>query len=238
MRIRPWIVDGLLILSLVAVASGIYRLNLTLESPRAAVGQPGEIGALPDGRVLRVLALGFERLVADLFWLRTVAYVGDDNVAAAGYPSAGALAELVTDIDPGFTSVYVLMNTLLESLCGEPDAAIALLDKGLRHNDYWRLHFLQGFNYFFHKHDYARAATQMQLAAERGGPAYLPLLVTRLYTEAGSLDTAIAFVQARLAQASTAEEREMLETRLQVLYQARESGETDALRLQLPKGEA
>ena len=131
MRIRPWIVDGLLILSLVAVASGIYRLNLTLESPRAAVGQPGEIGALPDGRVLRVLALGFERLVADLFWLRTVAYIGDDNVAAAGYPSAGALAELVTDIDPGFTSVYVLMNTLLESLCGEPDAAIALLDKGV-----------------------------------------------------------------------------------------------------------
>ena len=238
MRIRPWIVDGLLILSLVAVASGVYRLNLALESPRVAVDQPGEVGALPDGRVLRVMALGFERLLADLFWLRTVGYVGDEDVAAAGYPSAAALAELVTDIDPGFTSVYVIMNTVLESLCGDPDAAIALLDKGLQHTDYWRLHFLQGFNYFFHKHDYARAAAEMQLAAEAGGPAYLPLLVTRLYTEAGSLDTAIAFVQARLAQASTPEEREMLETRLQVLYQARESGETDALRLQLPKGEA
>ncbi|MCH2172346.1 hypothetical protein MK489_16310 [Myxococcota bacterium] len=238
MRIRYWIAQGLLVSSLVALGSGVYQLNRVLEAQPIVDRAPGEVGPLPNGRALRVLALGFERLVADLFWLRTVAYVGDDEVAAVGYPAARDLAQLVTDVDPAFTSVYVHMNTVLESLAGRPDAAIELLEKGMRHNDYWRLNFLQGYNYFFHKRDYARAAEQMRLASEKGGPDYLPLLVTRLYTESGSLDTAISFVEARLAQALTPEESQMLEGRLQVLREARESGQIESLRLKSARGAA
>ena len=79
---------------------GICYSNSVLELGTALQGESGSVGSLPDGKVLHVLSLGFERLVADLFWLRTVYYVGTDAAAHAHYPDAERLAHLVTPI-PG-----------------------------------------------------------------------------------------------------------------------------------------
>ena len=231
MAIRTSALELLLVCALALACVAVHQVNLRLESPEFLAHAPGDVGPLPDGKVVRVASLGFERLVADLFWLRTVYYLGDEASHEAGYPAAGRLAELVTDIDPGFTTAYVIMNSVLEMLKRSPDEAIALLEKGLRHSDYWRLYFLQGFNYFYHRQDYERAAWHMREAAKRGGPDYLPLLVSRLYVEAGSLDTAIAFVEVRLRNAETAEVRDMLEARLAKLLAARERGDDSGLRL-------
>jgi hypothetical protein len=197
--LRAACVNLLLVAGFLAGGLGIHAANLRLERLGLEARASGDVGPLPNGKALRVLSLGFERLVADLFWLRTVYYIGDEESHRAGYPAASRLAELVTDIDPHFTTVYVAMDSVLTTLRPEVDAAIRLLDKGLRYNDdYWRLHFLQGFNHFFYRRDYARAARLMRSAAERGGPEYLPLLAARLYAAAGSPETAMAFVQARL----------------------------------------
>lgn len=209
--------------SLVLAALGIHRANAALEARAVDLRDPGRIGALPDGRTLRVLALGFERLVADLFWLRTVYYIGDEEVTAAGYPDAERLAELVTDIDPYFKSAYVLMNSVLTVLKPSPDAAIELLDKGIEHNPRsWKLHFLQGFTLFYDKHDYERAAEHIEKAYRLGGPTYLQLLATRLYAEAGSVETAMAFVEARLRETGNPDVKRRLEQRYRSLWVTRD----------------
>ncbi|MGH7341135.1 MAG: hypothetical protein ACREKH_11645, partial [Candidatus Rokuibacteriota bacterium] len=166
--------DLALTLLLVVLALCAHGVNLRLESFERAALPPGHVGPLPDGRALRVLSLGFERVVADAFWLRTVYYIGDEEVHAAGFPDAHRLAALVTDVDPYFTSAYVIMQSVLGVLRHDPDAALALLDKGIEHNpNYWKLHFLAGFTRFFDRQDYARAADHMRRAAELGGPSYL-----------------------------------------------------------------
>ena len=190
-----------MLLSVLCVGGGgVHQANRALEARVHDRRPAGDVGPLPDGKALRVLSLGFDRLIADLFWLRTVYYMGDERSDAAGYPAAARLANLVTDIDPYFRTVYVVMSGAVGALQGDPDAAIALLEKGTRHVEYWKLHFILGFNYFMEKLDYASAARHMQLAAEKGGPPYLQLLSARLYAQAGDPETAIAFIRARLQE--------------------------------------
>jgi hypothetical protein len=210
LRLREWGVTALLVVAISALAWGVHRADTYLDAHTRTREATGDVGALPDGRVVRVLALGFERLVADLFWLRTVCYVGDETSMEAGYPAAARLANLVTVLRP------------------EADAAIALLDKGILHlPDRWRLHFLQGFNHFMYRADYAKAAEFMRSAAERGGPRYLPLLASRLYAEAGDPETALAFVAARLHNEESPEAREALERRFRDIWIVRDLGRID-----------
>jgi hypothetical protein len=228
LRLRDWSVTALLLAAIASVAWGVHRADVYLDARSRTLAATGDVGPLPDGRVVRVLSLGFERLAADLFWLRTVYYVGDETSMNAGYPAAARLANLVTDIDPEFNTAYVLMNSVLTVLRPEAEAAIALLDKGILHlPDRWRLRFLQGFNHFMYRSDYARAAELMREAAERGGPQYIPLLTTRLYAEAGDPDTALAFVAARLQNEQSPEARSALERRFRDIWVVRDLGRID-----------
>ncbi|MEE9279952.1 MAG: hypothetical protein V3V67_07230 [Myxococcota bacterium] len=210
--------------ALVLLAWAVHSTNLRLEGQLEERASTGSVGPLPNGKALRTLSLGFERLVADLFWLRTIYYVGDEVAAEANYPDAERLAHLVTDIDPYFSTVYVLMNSVLSGLRMDPDSAIELLKKGTEYSDYWRIHFLLGFNYFMEKGDYAEGARWIEEAAKRGGPAYLPLLASRLYAQGGDPETAMGFIQARLLEEEHPEIRKNLEKRYRDLWITRDLG--------------
>jgi tetratricopeptide (TPR) repeat protein len=186
--------------ALLACGWTLHRVNVSLEGQRQQAVETGEIGPLPDGKVLRVLALGFERLVADLYWIRTLFYVGSEAADEAGYPSAERLAHLVTDLDPGFHSAYVLLSSVLGGLRYDPEAAIRLLEKGMAHSDYWRIYFLAGYYAFMDLGDYERGARYVSQASKRGGPPYLPRLAARLYAQSGRNDAAIGFLQERLRE--------------------------------------
>ncbi len=226
--LRQLRVEILLVAGILALSTGVWRTNQVLEGQSAEQKILGEVGPLPDGHALRVLSLGFDRLLADLFWIRTLYYIGDERSQASGYPAAARLADLVTDIDPYFRTVYTVMPGALSGLARDPDAAVALLEKGVQHVEYWRLHFYLGFNYFFWYLDFARAAEQMQAATELpGGPPYLPLLAARLHAEAGDPETAMLFIRERLAQAATPREREQLEKRYWDLWITRDLARND-----------
>ncbi len=208
-------------------AWAVHATNVRLEGYAEERASAGNVGPLPNGKALRTLALGFERLVADLFWIRTVYYVGDERSAVANYPDAERLAQLVTDIDPYFSSVYVLMHSVLGGLRMDPDAAIRLLKKGTQYSDYWRIYFLLGFDYFMEKEDYVEGARWIEEAAKRGGPAYLPLLAARLYAHGGDPETAMVFLKTRLEQEEHPEIRKDLEARLLDLWITRDLASID-----------
>ena len=216
-------VEVFLLALALALGAGVHEVNGRLEAQGTESAQAGDVGPLPDGKVLRVLALGFDRLLADAFWLRTVYYVGDERSHAAGYPAAARLAQLVTDVDPSFRTVYVTMSGAVSALAGDPDGAIELLRKGVQHVDYWKLNFLLGTLYFLEKQDYARAAEQIRIAADKAranpmAPPYLPLLASRLYASAGDPETALLFIQARLREEREEATRQALERRYGSLW--------------------
>src|SRR5262249_24003065 len=86
--------------------------------------------------------------------------------------------------------------------------------KGARNTDYWRIRFMLGYLYFMEKGDYRRGAQNLEVAYARGGPTYLPLLISRLYANSGDIDTAILFLRERLRQETHPRIREPLERRL------------------------
>jgi hypothetical protein len=222
-------VDLALLGCLCVLGAAVYGSNRALEARVAAAVPSGDVGPLPDGAALRVLALGFDRLLADLFWLRTVYYVGDERSREARYPAVDRLAQLVTDVDPGFTTAYIVMCGAIGYLKGDPDAAIELLRKGIRHVDYWKLNFLLGFTLFSEKLDYSGAAREMERAARLpGSPAYLPLLASRLYASSGDPETALSFIRARLAEETQPETRSALEKRMRDLWITRDLAQIDA----------
>jgi tetratricopeptide (TPR) repeat protein len=210
--------EAMLLLLALAAVSAVHGTNRWLESRRVEQVADGNVGILPDGNVVRVLSLGFERVVADLFWIRTVDYIGDENSATAGWPGAERLANLVTDVDPHFDSAYVVMASVLNGLRKDPDAAIRLLEKGAAVSSYWRIHFLLGFQYFMEKQDYVQGARCLERAFALGGPPYLQFLISRLYTSAGDPTTAMQFIALRLKNEETPAVREQLEKRLSDLW--------------------
>ena len=215
-----------LLLGLGGVAT--HRVNVALEGFVREEVETGHVGPLPNGRVLRVMSLGFERLIADLYWIRAVFYIGGEAAQDTNYPSAEPLAHLITDIDPYFDSAYVLLSSVIGGLRGDASAAIRLLEKGTQYNDYWRLYFMAGYFHFIELGDFAEGARYLTEAAKRGGPEYLPLLAARLYAQDGELDTAIDFIQARIRQEQHPELREPLERRLRDLVIQRDLGVIDA----------
>jgi hypothetical protein len=220
--------EAVLLPLLLVAAWSVNSANHWLESRGASHAEEGRMGPLPDGATLHVLSLGFERLVADLFWIRTVYYVGDEVTSRAGWPDAERLAHLVTDIDPRFDSVYVLMSSVLNGLRHDPDAAIALLEKGAAVSDYWRIHFLLGFQYFMEKQEYVKGAQCLERAIGLGGPHYLQFLVSRLYSSAGDPTTAMQFIAARLKNEETPAVRAQLEKRYVDLWINRDLAAIDA----------
>lgn len=221
-RVRKYLLEASLLLVVGLLSLGAYSVSARIEAESGGSQDGGKLGALPDGRAVRLVSLSLDRLVADLFWVRTVHYVGDERTAQLGYARLDDLANLVTDVDPTFKTVYVVMSGGIAALQGDPDAALGLLEKGIRHVDYWKLHFLLGTGYFIEKLDYGRAAEQLQLAAQKGGPKYLSLLASRLYANAGDRETALAFIRARLEEERDEGTRKALEKRFWDLWITRD----------------
>lgn len=216
----------LLPLMLIAVW-GMHGANHWLEARHVEQQADGSVGVLPNGNAVRVLSLGFERLVADLFWIRTAYYIGDETASAANWPAAERLANLVTDTDPKFDSAYVVMASVLGVLRHDTDAAIRLLEKGAAVSSYWRIHFFLGFQYFMEKQDYPRGAKSLERAIELGGPPYLQFLVSRLYTSAGDPTTAMQFIALRLKSEENPQVRADLERRYANIWIQRDLGLID-----------
>ena len=132
---------------IILVAAGIVALG-------AAVGlqilrdrsyprderQTEELLYVRSGSVLTRMALDFDALAADLYWIRAIQHYGGDRLsgpkAAAKYQLLYPLLDLTTTLDPYFKIAYrfgaIFLSEAYPGGSGRPDQAIALLRKGDR----------------------------------------------------------------------------------------------------------
>jgi len=144
-----------LILPAVIVVAGfaaIFLLSGFIERNR-----PG----LPEGYVdsdlafngsnLKGYACGFEGLIADFYWMRSLQYVGDklvksndefiniDNLTNLNPRLLYPYLKTATDLDPGFIMAYTYGALVLPAI--DPQKAIELTNKGIANNPTaWRLY--------------------------------------------------------------------------------------------------
>lgn len=192
-RIAPsnqWLYAGIAALMLVAVAVQVVR-------DRGWQPYEPESGVMwiRSGPLAQRLALSFDNLVADIYWIRAVVYFGgqrQSDGARRNYEQLFPLLDLVTSLDPHFRVGYRFGSLFLaEPPPGGPgraDQAIALLQKGLE-QDPARWEYAQdiGFVYYWWVGDYIQAAEWFKRAADIPGAAeWLGPLAAITLAEGGS----------------------------------------------------
>ena len=174
------------------------------------------LAQLPRGEYLKPALLGYHHLGADLLWLKLVQVIGKKRNTADEYEWMYHALDVLTTLDPQYAYAYYAGGVILGDLANRPDLSIRLLEKGAAANpDVWNIPFLLGYNYYFLLDDPAKGAEYIMKAASLpDGPAYLPGLATRLAAEAGSPDTALVFLEARLRETQDPQTRESLAYRM------------------------
>jgi tetratricopeptide (TPR) repeat protein len=156
-----------------------------------------EVLYVSSAKTLKRLSLGYDGLLADIYWTRAVQYFGSKHHAGAEhYDLLAPLLEITTQLDPQLTVAYEFGSNFLAPSppngAGMPKKAIQLVQFGIRHNpEDWRLYYDLGFVYYMNLEDYARAAG----AFARGSQVphahpFLKLLAAQMAEHAGELQTA------------------------------------------------
>jgi tetratricopeptide (TPR) repeat protein len=174
------------------------------------------LAQLPKGEHLKPALLGYHHLGSDILWLRLVQVIGKKRNTVDEFEWMYHALDVITTLDPQYAYAYHAGGVILGDFANRPDLSIRLLEKGVSANpQVWNIPFLLGYNYYFLLGDPAKGAEYIMEAARRpDAPSYLSGLATRLAAEAGSPDTAVAFLEARLRETQDPEMREVLANRM------------------------
>ncbi len=128
---------------------------------------------LTSGRTAEKLALSYDAVVADAYWIRAIQHYGDErlNGGQQRFALLYPLLDVTTSLDPRFSIAYRFGAFFLAEPfpggAGRADQAIALLEKGLRAQpEKWEYLEDIGFIYYWQLRDFHRAAEAFAKAAE------------------------------------------------------------------------
>ena len=150
-----------------------------------------------SGPQVRRLCPGFENLMADVYWLRTVQYFGSQRAfqSTQRYELLLPLIDITTTLDPRLEIAYRYGGTFLSEPrpmgAGRPRDGVALMERGVAANPRsWRLRQDLGFARYFFLRD-PQGAADDALAASRlpGAPSYLEPLAALFLSKGGHRDS-------------------------------------------------
>jgi hypothetical protein len=225
--------------ALAIAAAGALRAAAEARAP-APFDADLDIPPIP-GNIARALTFGFPSLLADLTLLEAIQILpqrhGDMPPEVAGPMDRRLfrLLEYAVEVDPKFAGGYRFAAAALPhetedgKVYGALDA-VQILERGLRERpDDWRMGFLLGFMQSYYLRDFPGAARSLAISAQqKGAPAYVPLLATRLAAQGGELLLATSLAEAMLSQANEEETRKQWQDRVDALHIERDLRAIDA----------
>jgi hypothetical protein len=154
---------------------------------------------LQDASWVRRASLGFDSIVADVYWIRAVVYFGQQRLSSRpdkNYDLLYPLLNLVTALDPRFLVAYrfgaIFLSEPPPGGPNRPDQAIALLERGAeRMPERWELPHDIGFVHAWNTHNYEEAARWFDRASlVPGAPIWLKSTAASMLTRHGDRDSA------------------------------------------------
>jgi tetratricopeptide (TPR) repeat protein len=147
-------------------------------------------------KLLKRLCLGYEGLLADIYWTRTVQYFGDTHRKGGGtYQLLWPLLNITTQLDPHLIPAYEFGETFLVAKppqgAGDPGKAIELALSGIQNNPGdWRLYYDLAFVYYDQK-DYRDAAEAFLRGSQLPNThPFLKIMAAQMAQHGGDLSTA------------------------------------------------
>ena len=186
----------ILAIGFAVVFAAIVPVQERLDATLGPYRQVEEVLYLPSGNVIKKLSLGYDGLVADIYWTRAVQYFGghlrDHNPDfSLLYP----LLDITTTLDPQLLIAYRFGSIFLTERsprgAERPDLAIKLVEKGIKNNpDYWRFYYDLGFIYYKDLKDYQKAADAfLEGAKNPKAQPWMRVMAAKILQEGGSRQT-------------------------------------------------
>jgi len=186
------IASMLLLLCLVTSAFALHHLD---SMRRKATLE--EVLYIPSPKIVKRLSLGYDGLLADVYWTRAVQYFGGKHVVGSRhYELLAPLLEITTGLDPHLTVAYEFGANFLAPRApngaGEPERAIQLVDYGIRNNpEDWKLYYNLGFIYYMEMKDYPKAADAFARGSKvPGAHPFLKVMAAQMAQHAGESEMA------------------------------------------------
>ncbi len=152
---------------------------------------------LSSPRILKRASLGFDGMMACIYWTRTVQYFGHRHFDRAhSYNELAPLLEITTALDPHLFPAYQFGASFLAPAppngAGQPDRAIQLMKYGIQNNpDNWQLYYDLGFVYYTDLKDYKDASEVFEHGSQLpNAHPFLKILAAQMAAHAGEFSTA------------------------------------------------
>jgi len=156
-----------------------------------------EVLYISSPTLLKRLSLGYDGLLADVYWTRAVQYFGDKlNKGSDHYELLAPLLEITTALDPHLLVAYEYGSNFLAPKipggAGQPQRAIKLAEFGIRNNpNQWHLYYDLGFIYYMELKDYPNATEAFANGAKvPNAHPVMRIMAAKMAEHAGDLETA------------------------------------------------
>jgi tetratricopeptide (TPR) repeat protein len=179
----------------VSLAASVVLLRHIDEiRPQAAIE---DVLYIDSPKMVKRASLGFDGLMACIYWTRTVQYFGQRHYnRERSYNELAPLLEITTALDPQLVPAYQFGASFLAPPppfgAGEPDRAIRLMQYGIAHNpDDWQIYYDLGFVYYTELHDYRKAADAFARGSQLpNAHPFMKIMAAQMAEHAGDLSTA------------------------------------------------
>jgi hypothetical protein len=201
----------------IAAVAGLSR------APSKSVTLKHQPPLLPREEFLHLVGASQQQVIADYFWILVIQATGTAQTPEE-YRDIFDYADLITNLDPNFVSVYRFCGPAIPVNLGREvwvntEESTQLLEKGVRvapREIFLRIVLAYNHSYF-HK-NYERAARLLEETSKlRGSPRYLPALATRLYAQSGHVEAGLALARSLFETSEDPETRKTFEQRIKEL---------------------
>jgi tetratricopeptide (TPR) repeat protein len=183
---------------LIACMAGSVAVLRELDKLRAGATLE-DVLYISSPKLVKRLSLGYDGLMADIYWTRAVQYFGSRHaVRASQYRQLAPLLTITTALDPQLVVAYEFGANFLAPQppagAGMPDEAVKLIQFGIENNsDNWRLYYDLGFLYYMDLKDYPRAEDAFVRGSKvPNAHPFLKILAAQMAQHAGDTQMARA----------------------------------------------
>lgn len=200
-------------LLIVAFAGSVLALQ-RVQSARGKEATLEDVLYVSSPKALGRMSLGYSSLMADIYWTRAVQYFGARVQRSTRFDLIAPLLEITTELDPHLIPAYETGSIFLSQKppfgAGQPDQAVALLEKGIRENPRdWHLYFTLGFVHYWDRLDYVKAQDAFARGSQvPGALPYLKVMAARMAERTSDRATAISLWKAIYDSSSNASIRD------------------------------
>jgi len=221
--------DGALLLTVLLGLASVVGLSRWLDSHKPPTDSKIEEEQLYlNGTTAKRMSLGFNGLVADWYWMRSLQYVGRrviegreniqiDNLGQLNLKLLAPLLDNATTLDPQFMEPYQYAAVVMPNI--DLPQAIRIARKGIAANpSAWRLYQHLGYIYWQQRDFQAAGEVYAQGAKLPGAPTWMEGMKAKMAVEGGSREVAREIYGRMYEQASDLSVKEMARRRLLQLY--------------------